>query len=75
MVSNRSATGSLRLNECVCVWVVTAIKVGDLGSLPYSDSLGSVIMNQLYWRGTGRIYWRMTTQQHLVDCRFIEQPC
>lgn len=26
--------------------------------LPYSDSLGSVIMNQLYWRGTGRIYWR-----------------
>lgn len=25
---------------------------------PYSDSLGSFIMNQLYWRGTGRIYWR-----------------
>ena len=28
------------------------------GWSPYSDSLGSFIMNQLYWRGTGRIYWR-----------------
>ncbi len=30
----------------------------EAGWSPYSDSLGSVIMNQLYWRGTGRIYWR-----------------
>ncbi len=30
----------------------------EAGLPPYSDSLGSVIMNQLYWRGTGRIYWR-----------------
>lgn len=27
-------------------------------AVSYSDSLGSVIMNRLYWRGTGRIYWR-----------------
>lgn len=26
--------------------------------LPIVIVLGSVIMNQLYWRGTGRIYWR-----------------